>query len=115
VIAVSAIDSNDKLYEKANRGPHVKVVAPGVDVFTTLPDGRYGPSTGTSIATAHVSGVAALLLSAHPGLSPKEVEDILTSTARDLGPPEKDDMFGWGAVDACRAVAKATNELGSCD
>ncbi|MCM3875819.1 MAG: S8 family serine peptidase [Thermoanaerobaculia bacterium] len=115
VIAVSAIDSNDKVYERANRGPHVKVVAPGVNVFTTLPDGRYGPSTGTSIATAHVSGVVALLLSAHPGLSPKEVEDILTSTASDLGPPGKDDTFGWGAVDACRALAKAAKAPGSCD
>jgi subtilisin family serine protease len=115
VIAVSAVDSNDKLYDNANRGPHVKVVAPGVGVFTTLPDGRYAPSTGTSIATAHVSGVAALVLSAHPGLSPKEVEDILTSTARDLGPPGRDDLFGWGAVDACRAVAKAANAQLSCD
>ena len=115
VIAVSAIDANDKLYENANRGAHVKVVAPGVNVFTTLPDGRYAPSTGTSIATAHVSGVVALLLSAHPGLSPKEVEDILTSTARDLGPPGKDDLFGLGAVDACRAVAKAANKPPSCD
>lgn len=114
-IAVSALDSSDKLYEKANRGPHVKVAAPGVNVLTTLPDGRYGPSTGTSIATAHVSGVVALVLSARPGLSPKEVEDILTSTARDLGPPGRDDLFGWGAVDACRAVAKAADKPGSCD
>lgn len=110
VLAVSAIDARDGLYENAVRGPHVKIAAPGVGVMTTLPDGRYGPSTGTSIATAQVSGVAALLLSAHPGLTPKEIEDLLTSTARDLGAPGKDDLFGWGAVDACRAVAKATGK-----
>ncbi len=115
VIAVSAIDSKDGLYESANRGAYVKVVAPGVDVLTTMPGASYRPSTGTSIATAQVSGVVALLLSAHPGLTPKEVEDLLTSTARDLGPPGKDDMFGWGAVDACRALEKATEKTGSCD
>ncbi len=115
VIAVSAIDSKDGLYEGANRGAYVKVAAPGVDVLTTMPGATYGLSTGTSIATAHVSGVVALLLSARPGLSPKEVEDILTSTARDLGPPGRDDSFGWGAVDACRALEKATRQAGACD
>ena len=115
VLAVSAFDEKDRPYENGNRGPHVKVSAPGVGVLTTLPDGRYGPSTGTSIATAQVAGVAALVLSARPGLAPKEVEDLLTSTARDLGPPGKDDVFGWGAVDACRAVAKAAGKPDSCN
>jgi len=115
VIAVSAIDSKDRLYENANRGAYVKLAAPGVNVFTTMPDNKYASSTGTSIATAQVSGVVALLLASRPGLKPAEVEEILTSTARDLGPPGRDDMFGWGAVDACRALAKATDRQNPCE
>ncbi|MEL6228145.1 MAG: S8 family serine peptidase, partial [Pseudomonadota bacterium] len=62
VIAVTATDANDALYEKANRGSYVAVAAPGVDVFTTAINGRHQVQSGTSFAAAYVSGVIALCL-----------------------------------------------------
>ena len=60
VIAVTATDADDKLFKLANRGKHIAVAAPGVEVLAPAPDGRYQISTGTSIAAAQVSGIAAL-------------------------------------------------------
>jgi subtilisin family serine protease len=104
VIAVSATDSSDRLYVAANRGRHVAVSAPGVQVQLPAPNGLYQTVSGTSFATGYVSGVAALLLERKPGLVPDEVKRILETTARDLGPRGKDDQFGAGRVDAYQAV-----------
>lgn len=99
VVAVSAVDADQALYPAANRGTYVDLVAPGVEVLTTAPQGRFLPATGTSMAAAHVSAAVALLLAARPELRPAEVEALLTSTARDLGPPGRDDAFGAGLLD----------------
>jgi len=114
VIAVTAIDKSEHLYEKANRGARVDVAAPGVNVVTLTPLGSVAPCTGTSPAAAEVSGVVALLLQVKPKLTPEEVRRLLEETARDLGPPGRDDQFGWGAVDACRALAKLTGDTEFC-
>ncbi len=66
VIAVTATDANDKLFAMANRGDHVAVAAPGVDILVAAPDGRYLVSSGTSFAAAYVSGIAALLVEGKP-------------------------------------------------
>ena len=66
VIAVTATDESDTLFAQAVRGPHLAVAAPGVDVMVPAPDDTYQLTTGTSVAAAHVSGVAALLLERHP-------------------------------------------------
>jgi hypothetical protein len=71
-------------------------------------------TTGTSPAAAHVSGAAALLLQMRPGLSPAELRRLLQETARDLGPPGRDDQFGHGAHDLCRAIAKLTGDESVC-
>ena len=63
------------------------------------------PNDGTSIATAHVSGVVALMLERDPTLTPREVRLILESTASDLGPKGRDTQFGWGLVNPAKALA----------
>src|SRR5207237_1937458 len=62
VIGVTAVDENDRPYGGANIGAQVAIAAPGVDVMVPAPAGSYQLTTGTSVAAAHVSGVAALLL-----------------------------------------------------
>ena len=58
VIAVTATDSSDRLFRQANRGPYVSVASPGVEILAPAPQAGYQMSTGTSIATAHVSGMS---------------------------------------------------------
>jgi subtilisin family serine protease len=73
VIGVTATDADDKLMPEANRGPQVAVAAPGVEILAAAPDGKYQITSGTSVAAAHVSGVAALLLATKPKLTPAKV------------------------------------------
>jgi subtilisin family serine protease len=107
VIAVTATDSDDNLFEKANRGSYIAVAAPGVDVLVPSPGGSYQMRTGTSFAAPQVSGIAALLLERNRKLDPVAIRNILTTTARDLGPPGLDDQFGAGLVDAVTALESA--------
>ena len=104
VIAVSATDAEDKLFSASNRGNHIAVSAPGVDILLPAPDSNYQMISGTSFAAAHVSGIAALILERKPGLSPDNVRQILQSSSKDLGPRGKDDQFGAGLVDAYQAI-----------
>jgi len=104
VIAVTATDSDDKLFQGSNRGHHVAVAAPGVRVLLPIPGGNYDMTTGTSFAAAHISGIAALILEREPGLSPDSVRRVLLSTAHDLGPAGRDKDFGAGLADAFEAL-----------
>jgi subtilisin family serine protease len=88
----------------ANRGRHIAVAAPGVDIFALAPGNEYVFTTGTSIAAAHVSGIVALLLERKPSLKPGDIRAVLTATAQPLGPPRPDSDFGAGLVSAYRAV-----------
>jgi subtilisin family serine protease len=108
VIAVSGTDSQDRLFAASNRGVHIALAAPGTDIFLPAPDQKYQMSSGTSFSAAYVSGIAALLLERNPALKPNEVRAILTSTARDLGAPGKDELFGYGQADAFAAATAAT-------
>jgi hypothetical protein len=102
VIGVTATDADDKLLPQANRGPQVAVAAPGVQVLEPAPDGAYQVTTGTSVAAAHASGVAALLLARDPKLTPDEVRRDLIRSARAI-PGKKQDV-GAGVIDALAAV-----------
>jgi subtilisin family serine protease len=104
VIAVSATDARDKLFEASNRGSHIALAAPGAEIFLPAPDQKYQITSGTSFAAAYVSGVAALMLERNPALKPDDLRAILTRTARDLGSPGRDDLFGAGEADAYAAV-----------
>jgi subtilisin family serine protease len=105
VIAVSATDAQDKLFTASNRGGYVAVAAPGVDIFLPAPEGKYQMTSGTSFSAAYVSGLIALMLERNAALKPDEVRIVLTRTARDLGPPGRDDLFGAGEADAFAAVS----------
>lgn len=104
VIAVTSVDDRDKLMPQANQGPYIALAAPGVNVLEAAPHASYNFTTGTSVAAAHVSGVAALLLERDPGIDVASLEDVLYSTAQDLGPPGRDPQFGYGLVDPYRAL-----------
>src|SRR5882672_6916106 len=108
VIAVSATDAQDKLFAASNRGGHIAVAAPGVDIFLPAPDEKYQMTSGTSFSAAYVSGLAALMLERNPALKSDEVRAILMKTARDLGSPGRDDLFGAGEADAFAAVSAVT-------
>jgi subtilisin family serine protease len=107
VIAVTATDAEDAVFTGANRGPYIAVAAPGVDVLVPAPGGTYQITTGTSVAAAEVSGVAALLIERNPALRPHEVRRILMRTATTLGPKGRSPDFGAGLVNAFRAVSAA--------
>ena len=104
VIAVTATDANDRLFEAANRGSHVAIAAPGVDILVPAPGSLYVMSSGTSFASAFVTGVAALMAERKPDLAPDAAKSILMSTAHHLGPKPHDDQFGAGLMDANRAI-----------
>jgi subtilisin family serine protease len=104
VIAVTAIDSKSQLFKMANRGRYIAVAAPGVDILSLAPDEAYQLATGTSIAAAHVSAIAALLLERDPSLKPDDIRSVLSSTAKLLEQPRTESDFGAGLVNAYRAV-----------
>ena len=107
---IGATDTDDDVASFSSRGPspfgdvRPHVSAPGVQVLSSLPGGVFGTESGTSMATPHVAGVAALLLSANPSLGITGTLYALTSTATALGQILPSNNSGWGRVDAYRAV-----------
>jgi len=104
VIAVTATDIEDKLFEQSNRGPYIALAAPGAQILVASPDGGYDVSSGTSYSAAEISGIVALMLQRKPDLKPEQVRGILRATAKDLGPKGPDAMFGAGLADAYGAL-----------
>ncbi len=114
-LAVSAVDSTGAISSTSNTGPKVELAAPGVGVFstTTQADGSYAVRSGTSMATAVVSGVAGLVQSVHGPLSPAELRNHLKGTATDLGIPTT--QQGCGLANAGDAVATTpANRASNC-
>jgi len=107
VLTVGATDTSDSLASFSNTGSNIDLCAPGVDIFTTGVGGDYGSGTGTSFSAPIVAGVAALVFSANPTLSGIQVQDILKQSADDLGAPGWDTSYGWGRVNAYKAVQAA--------
>ena len=119
---VGATDSNDEIASFSCLGPSPwneikpEIVAPGMDIRSTLPENEYGSSSGTSMATPHVAGVVALVLGAQrslgtaslqaPPLTITATEQAITSTARPLPDAASipNNTYGWGRVDAYQAV-----------
>ena len=107
VIAVAAVDGSLQWASFSNYGSYIALVAPGVNILSTVPRWQpywYDYKTGTSMAAPHVSAAAALVLSLRPDLGPDAVASILFQTADDLGTPGCDPYFGYGLVNAYRAV-----------
>ena len=109
VIAVSGTDAQERLFAASNRGNHIAIAAPGADILVPAPNEKYQITSGTSFSAAYVSGVAALMLERNPALKPNDIRAILTKTARDLGTPGRDDLFGAGTADAFAAVTAAAS------
>jgi len=108
-IGVGAIDSNDSRASFSNHGKGLDMVAPGVDVISTIPGGTYGYS-GTSMATPYVSGVSALILSLNKELTPFDVRRILVSSCEDINYSSYegyDEYLGYGKINAYKAVSLA--------
>lgn len=106
VIAVTATDAEDKVFGDANRGSYVAVAAPGVDVLTAEPEGRYAFTSGTSIAAAHVTALVALLLEKQPELDADSARRVLAESAVDLGSRGRDPVYGAGRIDPPTALAR---------
>ncbi|WP_117363756.1 S8 family serine peptidase [Natrarchaeobaculum sulfurireducens] len=102
VLAVSAIDSNDRLASFSNRGPEIDLAAPGSNVLSTTLNDGYTRASGTSMAAPVVAGVAGLVLSVYPDLSPEELRQHLEATATNIGLSANHQ--GHGRVDAAAAV-----------
>lgn len=121
ILAVGGTDIEDKRYYSvvtssdgkvkyygSNRGPFVDIAAPGEDIFTMRVNESFSRSNGTSYSAPIVSGVAALVFSVNPKLSPERVTDILKKSATKMNSSWS---FGSGLVNAKRAVELAKKSL----
>jgi thermitase len=107
LISVSATTSGDALASWSSRGNYVDVAAPGSGIWTTSKGGGYASVSGTSFASPITAGGVALIMAAKPGLSAAEVEALVKANADDKGTTGWDSSFGFGRVNAYRAVAAA--------
>lgn len=104
IISVAATDTQNRLIASSNWGKNrVDVAAPGSNIYSTLPGGRYGYMTGTSQATAFVSGVAALLLAQNPKLTPLELKKLIVQSV-DTIPDLQNKVASGGRVNAYQAL-----------
>jgi subtilisin family serine protease len=108
VIAVAATNEADERAYFSSTGPAVELAAPGFEIYSTYKDDGYETLSGTSMATPMVAGVAALVMEAEPGLDNEDVRERLQTTAEDLGAIGYDIEFGYGLVDAEKAVGEVT-------
>lgn len=107
VLAVGATGNSDTITGFSNTGDYVDLSAPGVGLWTTVLDGTYGPPNGTSFSSPYVAGVAGLIWSLRSDLSNYDVACILQASADDKGTPGRDPEYGWGRLNAFRAVQMA--------
>jgi type VII secretion-associated serine protease mycosin len=112
VVAVGALDQQANLWWGSEPGPEVAITAPGVDIITPAPldtsSSGYASGTGTSEATAFVSGVAALIRAKYPKLNAASVIQRLIATAKDAGAPGRDPQYGYGIM---RPLLALTNQV----
>lgn len=104
VIGVGNVDVSDR--RQGAYGNWKSVSSPGTQIMSTMPNGKYGNLTGTSMATPMVAGIAALMLSQNPGLRNADVRKRMMDTAKDLGTPGFDDQFGAGRVNAAAVLSQ---------
>lgn len=111
VIAVTATDQNDSPAYFTDYGSWVELAAPGVEIYSTLRGGSYGYMSGTSMAAPQVTGVAALVWSKFPQETRDDVRARLRDTADDLGEPGFDVYYGYGRVNARKALESGIHDV----
>jgi type VII secretion-associated serine protease mycosin len=114
VLAVGGTGNTDTITGFSNTGDYVDIAAPSVGLWTTIvsDDRDYGPPNGTSFSSPYVAGVAALVFSLRPDLANTDVKCVLEASADDQGAPGKDPEYGWGRLNALRAVQLAQEYTG---
>ncbi|WP_078594200.1 peptidoglycan-binding protein [Evansella clarkii] len=100
VIAVSAIDRNNKRWMLSATGSAIEITAPGVNILSTDLNNKYTIRSGTSMAAPHVTGALALLKESAPNLNNNDLRKKMQDTALDIGQPGKDSFYGFGVVQA---------------
>ena len=108
VISVAGLGQEKQLYDGSNFGATINIAAPGEEILSTALKGEYGKRDGTSMAAAHVSGVAALVLSANPNATNIRIQEKLIATAKPLFITE---LVGAGALDAYAALTETSTPL----
>lgn len=115
MIPVSATDGNDIITSWSSYGDYVALSAPGLGIYTTSQGGAYGSWSGTSFSSPLTAGVGALLMAANPSLDNLTVENLLYSTAIDLGVAGRDIYYGYGRVNAAAGVQAAVAKTITAD
>jgi thermitase len=106
VVSVAATDQNDAKASFSNTNPDVEVAAPGVNVLSSYnsSDSSYTTLSGTSMATPHASGVAAIIAGKNPSFNAASIRSKLDASIDDLGTPGRDPSFGFGRVNLLKAA-----------
>ena len=97
-MSVTAVDRNLRPYGMANRGSYISFSSPGVQIWSAGPEGSGRHRTGTSFAAAHASAIIADVVRGRDTDDVHGALNALQSTARDLGAPGRDPVFGWGLI-----------------
>jgi thermitase len=108
VVSVAATDNRDHRASFSNANSDVEIAGPGVDVESTYAGGLYMTLSGTSMATPHVAGVAAVIADLNPTANAATLRSKLDAAVDDIGPAGRDTSFGFGRVNLCKAAG------GSC-
>jgi len=108
VLAVSSTDEDDKKIFNSGFGPELDLVAPGRNILTTQLGGWYTSPSGTSLSSAIISAVAALLIAKYPDLTWDQIRESITTRADDLGDEGRDDHYGYGKVNALKTLSLIT-------
>jgi thermitase len=115
MIPVSATDSSDTRTSWSSYGSFVALSAPGAGIWTTGRGGNYQASSGTSFSSPIAAGVAALMMAAAPTLSGAQIEQLMYSSAVDLGAAGRDPIYGYGRVDAAAGMQAVNNAVAVAD
>lgn len=113
VIGVAATDPEDKIFSQSNYGEFIDLYAPGVEIYSTALNGEYAYRSGSSLASAYVSGLVGLVLSADSSLTYEEVKKILYA-ADYVRRDDYKTTYGYGRINAYRSILTA-NKIENVD